>query len=275
MSDKANDSNAEMLKRFERDEQLMWPKADVRGKDRFFYSDYLHALVDNPTFVSALRQTEKVLERAKQRHNNKTNITNTVLCALFMALFVGAGIGEYKAIKNFEIVTTNSKSAQATLYTCFLAALLLAIIPIWSVASVNRKNRKYDEQPEVFFNRVIVRYFDVLKKMYPNMSEKYLQICNRPDMEMARAIYSLLIVNMPDADVKKLNEIALSVNWATSNDKMEVMRDIEEKIHAATQIIEKTLNTHPELQTVVADAYMAKVPKTFYIVNAQNQPRSR
>lgn len=274
MSDKMKDANAEMLKRFERDDDLMWPTPKARENNRQIYTDYLHKLVDNPTFIAALRMTEKTIAKAKAKHVTKTRITTNVLRAMIIALFAGATIGEYNAITKHEVVA-DSLPARSLMYTFVFGVMMLAAIPLWSITNDGWRNKEADEKPEVFYNRVIVRYFDVLKKMHPEMSDKYLQICNQPDMEMARAIYSLLIVNMDAKDVKKLNEIALSVNWKMYENQMDTMRDIENKINQATQIIEKTLNAHPELQSALVDAYAAKVPTTFFIVNANNQGRAR
>ena len=115
----------------------------------------------------------------------------------------------------------------------------------------------------------------MLKKEYPELSEKYLQICNQPDMEMARTIYSLLIVNMSREDVEKLNTIALSVNWNMCKDRIDTMRNIEEKLKQAISIIESAVQKHPELQKAVVDAYSCKVPQNFFVVNQNKKNRAR
>ena len=271
-----NNSNAEILQRFERDEKLMWPETPKENsKERRIYDNYLCELVNNPTFISASRQVEEKIAGAKRRHTNKEKITNFLLRVILIALLAGAGVEGYKTTQNYDNLTKKSIYASSGFHACLLVVLMFAVMSMLMITDTCDKDEKYGKNPEVFYNRLIVRYFDILKQMYPEMSEKYLQICNQPDMEMARAIYSLMIVNMKEADVKKLNEIALSVDCYVNKDNIENMRDIENKICQATQIIEKTLAVHPELQNIIKDSYMAKVPTTFFVVNAKNWGRLR
>jgi len=274
MSEITGNSNEAIVNRFERDKKLMWPRGFQTKKDYYFYTEYLHKLVDTPTFVSASRMVENKIEKAKSRKQFKERARSTALYIMIMSLFIGAGVATYNAPAEYEIKQT---TGQRVAYLSLLVIMTLVGAGLCAtMKEADDKYKKLAERPEVFYNRVIVRYFDVLKKMYPSeMSEKYLQICNQPDMEMARAIYSLLIVNTDESDVKKLNEIAVSVNWALYGSEISAMRDIENKINQAIRIIEKTLTAHPELQPIVKDAYMAKVPTTFYIVNKQNTGRAR
>lgn len=274
MSEITGNSNEAIFNRFERDKKLMRPRGFQTKQDYQFYTEYLHKLVDNPTFVSASRMVENKIEKAKSRKQFKERARSTALYIMIMSLFIGAGAATYNLPSEYGLKQT---TGQRIAYLSILAFMtLVGACMCAMMKEADDRHIKNIEKPEVFYNRVIVRYFDVLKKMYPSeMSEKYLQICNQPDMEMARAIYSLLIVNMDEADVNKLNEIALSVNWALYENKITTMRDIENKIHQAIKIIEKTLTAHPELQTVVKDAYAANVPTTFFVVNAQKTPRVR
>ena len=274
MADEVNNSNTEMLQRFKRDEKLMWPKGFQTKQDYKFYTEYLHDLVDNQTFVAASRIAESKITKAKTKHKNKNRITNVILCTLIMSLCAGACVTTYNMPTTYEWPDKEKRFLWSVLV---IATMLFGagMCVVTNATNIGNTTSKYNEKPEVFYNRLIVRYFDVLKKIYPEMSEKYLEICNQPDMEMARAIYSLLIVNMDEEDVEKLNEIALSVNWQLFDDKAQTMQDIEEKIRGGIQIIEKTLTAHPELQTIVKDAYAAKVPTTFFVANVQKRGRGR
>lgn len=273
MNNDIENSNDNIINRFQRDFDLMWPDFPQKIEDRNFYRKYLNALVDNETFIRASKIAEQMIARAKIKHNRSNKTKQTVLAFLILLLLMGFGVAEYNGIRNYDYA---QKPYQHVLLSTAVAALMLFGAGFcWIIYKTHLENDKYDAKPEVFYNRLIVRYFDVLKKMHPELSEKYLQICNQPDMEMARTIYSLLIANMSDADVKKLNAIALSVNWHMRPNRIDTMRDIEDKIKQAIFIIESTLQKHPELQRAVVDAYSCKIPQNFFVVNQSRKNRVR
>jgi len=267
------DTDNDIINRFQRDFDLMWPDFPQKTADKSFYRKYLSGLVDNETFIRASKFAEQTIAKAKTKRDNKGKVTRYILFSLMIAFFAMVGVSEYKVVKNYDYI--NKKTQQVIFSVSALVLLLCGMGLCWLVCSSHAKDSQYDEKPEIFYNRLIVRYFDVLKKMYPELSEKYLQICNQPDMEMARTIYSLLIVNMPNAEVKKLNTIALSVNWHMHSNKIDTMRDIEEKLKQAISIIESALQKHPELQKAVVDAYSCKVPQNFFVVNQSKKNRVR
>jgi len=265
MSDDSDSMNKDILKRFDRDEELMWPNKKLQNRQ--LYSNYLHGLVDNRTFVDASRIVEKGIKNAKNKAKNKNRAAKIVACFFLILFFGGAGISGYRMPETYHFQQTTGQHIAFSLY--MLAIALTGVGLSAFICSIKDKDPEYDEQPEVFFNRLIARYFEVLKKMYPEMSDKYLKMFNQPDMEMARAIYSLIIINMPKRDVNKLQDIALSVNWRVYENKIDTMHAVEEQINQALAIIEKTLVKHPELKNAVKDAYMGKIPTTFFVVNKQ------
>lgn len=273
MNNNVKNSNNDIIDRFQRDFDLMWPDLPQKTEDKNFYRKYLNALVNNETFVRASKIAEQTIARAKIKHDRSNKTKRIVLASLIMFLLMGFGVAEYNGIRNHDYA---QKPSQYILLSTTIATVMLVGAGFcWLIYKTHLENDKHDANPEVFYNRLIVRYFDVLKKMYPELSEKYLQICNQPDMEMARTIYSLLIVNMPNAEVKKLNAIALSVNWHMRPNRIDTMRDIEDKIKQAIFIIESTLQKHPELQRAVVDAYSCKIPQNFFVVNQNKKNRAR
>ena len=273
MVDSVENSDQDILNRFNRDKELMWP--DDKFQDRALYNSYLRNLVDNPTFIQASRIADKKIAKAKSKQENKNRAAKIVVCVFLMLFFGGAGISGYKMPETYRFEQTQSQHIMFSLY--MLAVMLTGVGLSAVIWSAKDNDPKYDERPEVFFNRLVARYFDVLKKMYPELSDKYLKMFNQPDMEMARTIYSLLIVNMSKKDVKKLTDIALSINWRVynNNSEMDNMRDVEEKISRALAIIENTLTMHPELREAVKCSYMGNVPTTFFVVKAKENLESQ
>lgn len=267
------DTDNDIINRFQRDFDLMWPDFPQKTSDKSFYRKYLSGLVNNETFIRASKIAEQTIAKAKIKRDNKGKVTRYILFSLMIAFFATVGVSEYKVVKNYDYI--NKKTQQVIFSVSALVLLLCGMGLCWLACSSHAKDSQYDEKPEIFYNRLIVRYFDVLKKEYPELSEKYLQICNQPDMEMARTIYSLLIVNMSRGDVEKLNAIALSVNWNMCKDRIDTMHNIEEKLKLAISIIESALQKHPELQKAVVDAYSCKVPQNFFVVNQSKKNRVR
>ena len=273
----SNDANTEMTNRYKRDKKLMWPTSPETAKDKNFYRQYLSSLVGNQTCMDAMRMAERKINRAQKKRRRADKLKHILTYVFIMSLIIGAITSVYCSTKDNQHDYLNRKEHRV-MFSLFAGAFVLFGAGYCWVLSATYPDDKNNEKPEVFYNRLIVRYFEVLKQKYPDMSEKYLELCNRPDMEMARAIYSLMLVNMPNKYVKKLNELALScpnpdIHMDMNNPN--ALYYVEENIRSALSILEDAMREHPELQSVVKDAYACKIPTSFFVVNQSNRSRTR
>ncbi len=253
-----------IVARFTKDWDLMYPERnpeEINQKRDAYIAD----LISKPDFVTTNKANDK--RYAEPLKKTLLNFSGKEKFLIFLCAFIIGGTS-YGVIKSEEKpqsqLTTKDKIENAAIV--LLAMLIGTLFGTATVAALKRTNR--ESAIDNFYNRLVIRYFNKLKKIAPNVfTEDIIMNCNP---EMARVITAILMANMPEQDTRKIQEIALSVPFLYSNTDIKTMKIIESDIETALKIIEQNLANNLELGNLVESAYTGYIPTTF-ILNSELQ----
>ena len=257
MSNKTENNKMEL--RFKRDAKLGHP-GHTSANQPEARKEYIDRLIKNADFRPTYIQNDaRFEESAREIFSHLRKFDIFVIVAMMAILGSIGGACKYSTYN--PKTTTAKKVLGSTPYALFgiLAGLLFGC-----VTTVANKRSDRESGVESFYNRMIVRLFDVLHKTYPDLDENVLRNCNP---EMARVIQAIMIANMSESDTRTIHNIAMKLYDTTYPNTLteKEMQDIEKGIKQASIIVLNTLSEHPELNDMVIDAYRGKIPAKFVL----------
>ena len=256
-----------LTKQFERDLALAAPfqKSDKIHPVR---ANFMNKLSENTEFSKTNNENKKrFAQPTKQTIKNFGSFEKFIICA-FMAM--SGIIGYEHAYTNLggqetEQTTTNKISISVFMFVSMLFGLLVG-----GTVSVIMKQESRDTDITNFYNRLVVRLFDILHEEYPDLDENMLKHCNP---EMARVITALMVANMPEKDTHEIQKTAIKFAKTLQNqnnrNKTITFHNCNEEIKNAIAIIEQNLLLNPHLQDTILAVYRGNIPATFKI--SQNE----
>ena len=121
----------------------------------------------------------------------------------------------------------------------------------------HRMIRKYDV--ERFYNRMAIRLFSVLKKVYPDLQDNALLNYNP---ESSLVITTLLMANMSEEDTKKIQSLAITLSNKDNVEKDD-LQEYEAGINEAFEIVKTALDQDQDLYYSILQVYNGIIPRNF------------
>ncbi len=255
-----------LIKQFERDNALGYPfhKTDNETANR---AAFIKQLIANQKFVETYKQNDKKFEESWREILKKMNVLDYIM--LISITLCAGGFG-YLASTNtdFQSKTINQhKDVFVVLFT-LIGLLAGVIIGLHNNVVTHRINKQSDV--DNFYNRMIVRLFDIMRETYPDLDENMLKQCNP---EMARVITAIMIANMPESDTRTIQDIAIRMMRTLRNmdnkNKIRTLSNCNVELKNALSIVEHNLLTNPTLNEAILSIYRGNVPATFILGNNQ------
>lgn len=257
--------------RFVRDERLM--KADLFNilELQSKRDEYATKLNKHPEIKDIEKNTDVRLNRRKKTNIRKEYVRNNLIYFLIFGAFLAAGISVCNYFKNEQI--TESKADWKVRCSTIIAIFAVIGALVGTVMS-NRPGKDWKtDNAEEFYKRLMVRYFDKIHAENPDITEEAINTFN-PDL--SRTVYAVLTSNLSKRDIAKLDDIALTIASALNySDFPNNLFDVDAKMEEATKIVSKAVAKNPSLQKLVNDAYMGKIPTTFFLHNANMRSKIR
>ena len=229
--------------RLNRDEELICPNHN-KEESNTVRDEYIADLIKNQSFEPTYKANYEHAKEPLKKTIHDFSWKYYLLIAFFGLTFGGFTFGVLQSDKTHQ---PTKKKALATVL------MLLGGLGLGVASAISFKQTNRESEIDSFYNRLIIRYFDKLKKENPNdFSEQKLLACNP---EMVRVIRAILMANMSERDTKRLQYVATTTTIANVSSNIDELRRMESDIKYATRILEKSLKENPDLDILLKKAY--------------------
>lgn len=255
----STDPNERLKQKYEKENNLLNPK---HGRETTERTKFLNKFFNNKDFIKTReRNAAKFKESLKSiLRKIKLDYVGIALLSIFIGGF--AGVYTYASKDNAPIEKQQNKNIKTVLSVLFGMLVSFGAGLATTVYS-HRMVRKYDV--ERFYNRMSVRLFNVLKKVYPELQNDTLLNYNP---ELSLVVTTLLMANMSEEDTKKIQSLAIALSNKDNLEKDE-LQEYESGINEAFEIVKNALNQDQDLYYSILQVYNGIVPKNFNL----HQPR--
>lgn len=244
--------------RLNRDIKLNYPDHNEK-KPNEVRDAYIKDLMNNQTFEPTHKANYEHAKKPLKKTIKEFSWKHYLLIAFFGLVFGGFTLGTLE----FSAKTPSKKKKALSTAMMFLGGLGLG-----AASAVAFKDSDREYEIDSFYNRLIIRYFDKLKKKdSKTFSDDVLLNCNP---EMVRVIRAILMANMSERDTKRIQYVATTTTFANAGSNINELRRLESDIKYAMKILEKSLSENPELDALLKKAYNGYIPELF-VINSANQ----
>ena len=255
----ATDSNESLKQKYEKENKILNPSYVRETPER---TKFLNRYFNNKDFArtrahNAAKFAEPLASILKKM---KTEYVMMVLLAILIGSF--SGLYTYSAKEKAGVENRQKVNTQIALSVLFGTLVGFGAGLTTNVHSY-RMVRKYDI--ERFYNRISVRLFNVLKKVYPGLQDNTLINYNP---ELSLLVTTMLMANMTEEDTKKIQSLAISLTNKDNLEKDE-LQEYESGINEAFEIVKTALDKDQDLYYSILQIYNGVVPKNFNL-KAQN-----
>lgn len=255
----ATDPNERLKQKYEKENNLLNPSHVRETPER---AKFLNKYFNNKDFAktrahNAAKFAEPLVSILKKM---KTEYVMMALLAVLIGSF--SGLHTYSAKEKAGIENQQKANIQIALSVLF-GTLLGFGAGLATTVHSQRLVRKYDI--ERFYNRISVRLFNVLKKVYPGLQDNTLINYNP---ELSLLVTTMLMANMSEADTKKIQSLAI-VLANKDNLENDEIQEYESGINEAFEIVKTALDKDQDLYYSIVQIYNGVVPKNFNL-KAQN-----
>ena len=255
----ATDSNESLKQKYEKENKLL---NRLHGYEAAERTKFLNKYFNNKDFIkNRERNAAKFKEPLKSILKKiKFDYLGIVLLAIVIGSF--AGIYTYAKKDDVSIEKQQNKNIKSVFVglVCMLVGFGAGLA---TTVHSHRMIRKYDV--ERFYNRMAIRLFSVLKKVYPDLQDNALLNYNP---ESSLVITTLLMANMSDEDTKKIQSLAIALSNKDNVEKDD-LQEYEAGINEAFEIVKKALDQDQDLYYSILQVYNGIVPRNFNL----HQPR--
>ncbi len=249
----ATDSNESLKQKYEKENNLLNRLHVNKTPER---AKFLNKYFNNKDFAktrerNAAKFAEPLVSILKKI---KTEYVMMALLAVLVGSF--SGLHTYSAKEKAGIENQQKANIQIALSVLF-GSLLGFGAGLATNVHFYRMVRKYDI--ERFYNRISVRLFNVLKKVYPDLQDNALLNYNP---ESSLVITTLLMANMSEEDTKKIQSLAI-VLANKDNLENDEIQEYESGINEAFEIVKKALDQDQDLYYSILQVYNGIIPRNF------------
>ena len=245
-----SDPNERLKQKYEKENNLLNPSHVRETPER---AKFLNKYFNNKDFAktrahNAAKFAEPLVSILKKM---KTEYVMMALLAVLIGSF--SGLYTYSAKEKAGIENQQKANIQIALSVLFGSLLGFGAGLATNVHS-QRLVRKYDI--ERFYNRISVRLFNVLKKVYPGLQDNTLINYNP---ELSLMVTTMLMANMSEADTIKIQSLAIALANKDNLENDEI-QEYESGINEAFEIVKTALDKDQDLYYSILQIYNGVVP---------------